>query len=471
MRPFQALGRSFRNPGRAAVVICADGVAPEYVDAAVAAGVAPSFGNCGFRADARCHMPAFTNVNNVSIITGVSPAVHGISGNYALLPRDRDLKGPNDASGHGRSLIDLEPVVMGDPALLRVEETILSAAAAAGWRVAVITAKNKLTKMLGAFMQHSHSRASVGAQEHGALCISMEHPLEASAELERWTRRVSGGEESCSLESLLARRPGSEDSVIDVPESVYSAEVSLACARVAAGLVEKNLADLIYVSTTDFIQHKHAPRDSVALKFTSSLDEHFGRMKAAGAVVGLTADHGMQPKQRSDGSPNAIFLEDTLQKQFPELTSDTLRVILPITDPYVVHHGALGSFASLYIEPALASSEFLSAIRSFLLCKVEGVSEVHDRSTAAALLGLPADRIGDLVILSDRTTVLGTSQAQHDLSAVSEGLRSHGGRYEEMVPILLSDPVLSEPSLRRCDLRNSDIFELVLNGSLELRAQ
>ena len=30
----------------------------------------------------------------------------------------------------------------------------------------------------------------------------------------------------------------------------------------------------------------------------------------------------------------------------------TARVILPITDPYVVHHGALGSFATIYVDAA-----------------------------------------------------------------------------------------------------------------------
>jgi phosphonoacetate hydrolase len=248
------------------------------------------------------------------------------------------------------------------------------------------------------------------------------------------------------------------------PSTVYSAEVSIGCARVAAGLVERDLVDLVYVSTTDYIQHKHAEHDPVGLDFVSLLDEHVGRLHEAGAVVGLTADHGMNAKQNADGSPRVVYLVDELDAAFAELDDATFRVILPITDPYVVHHGALGSFASVYLDRAVSTPELRGRIRDHLLRHVPGVCEVHDRDTAAVLMELPPDRIGDLVVLSDRVTVLGTTEANHDLSAVRSGLRSHGGRSEELVPLFVSRPLVAETEILRRDLRNSDIFDLTLNG-------
>jgi phosphonoacetate hydrolase len=105
-----------------------------------------------------------------------------------------------------------------------------------------------------------------------------------------------------------------------------------------------------------------------------------------------------------------------------------------------------------------------TAIADWIL-DLPGVSEVHDRETAAEQLELPADRIGDLTVLSDRHVVLGRTPADHDLQLLSGGLRSHGGRYEEMVPLLFSHP-LNEQYLARAedDPRNFDIFEFACNG-------
>src|SRR6202795_2683051 len=80
-------GRSYRPPSRPTVVICADGCDPAYVEAGLAAGVLPTmarWGAAGFYALAEAVMPTFTNPNNLSIVTGAPPAVHGISGNFAL---------------------------------------------------------------------------------------------------------------------------------------------------------------------------------------------------------------------------------------------------------------------------------------------------------------------------------------------------------------------------------------------------
>ncbi len=177
-----------------------------------------------------------------------------------------------------------------------------------------------------------------------------------------------------------------------------------------------------------------------------------------GAAVGVTADHGMNAKQRPDGAPNVIFLESLLDQQF----GAGFRVILPITDPYVAHHGALGSFAQVHL-PVNGSAK-LDAVLNFIR-KLPGVTEALDRETAAWLMELAPDRIGDVVVCAGRDTVLGRTPEWHDLTTIEGGLRSHGGRYEEMVPFLFSAPLKSAFLQRSgADPRNFEIFDYLCNG-------
>ena len=164
----------------------------------------------------------------------------------------------------------------------------------------------------------------------------------------------------------------------------------------------------------------------------------------------------MNAKQTADGRPNVIYLETFLGKKFGK----GIRVICPITDPYVLHHASLGSYVEVYLPPAVSANRVAKAISL-----LKGVTEVYDRSTAAKSLHLPADRIGDVVVLADKNTVLGRKPADHDLSLVKESLRSHGGRYEEMVPLLLSKPlqISIQKRFKIRDIRNFDIFELACN--------
>src|ERR1700726_3215869 len=136
---------------RPLVVVCVDGCQFEYITAAVAAGAAPFFGRllagAGTSVIADCVMPSFTNPNNLSIVTGVPPWVHGIAGNY-FYDRDADAE-----------------VMMNDPRYLRCG-TILAAFSQAGAKVAVVTAKDKLRKLLGHRME--------------GICFSAEKADEAS---------------------------------------------------------------------------------------------------------------------------------------------------------------------------------------------------------------------------------------------------------------------------------------------------
>jgi phosphonoacetate hydrolase len=397
-------GRTYQWMDGPLVVVCVDGCQYEYITDAVAAGRAPFLGrllagagSC-FMAD--CVMPSFTNPNNLSIVTGVPPSVHGICGNYFFDPE----RG--------------EEVMMNDPRHLRVG-TILAAFSSAGAKVAVITAKDKLRKLLGYRMT--------------GICFSSEKADQVNA--------AENG-----IDNVLDR--------VGMPvPSVYSAELSEFVFVAGVKLLERERPDLMYLSTTDYIQHKAAPGTPAANDFYAMMDRNLARLDALGATIVLTADHGMNAKHGDDGQPNVIYLQDTLDAW---LGTSQARVILPITDPYVVHHGALGSFALVYLSGPAAERAVADRIAA-----LPGVETVLTRAEAAARFELPSDRIGDLVIVSQQDTVIGTSRDRHDLSGLDVPLRSHGGTSEQKVPLLVNRGVSKQPETRRW--RNFDAFDLGLN--------
>jgi phosphonoacetate hydrolase len=397
-------GRTYHWMDRPLVVVCVDGSQFEYITAAVGAGAAPFLGRllagAGTCFIADCVMPSFTNPNNLSIVTGVPPAVHGICGNYFFDPE----RG--------------EEVMMNDPRHLRVG-TILAAFSAAGAKVAVITAKDKLRKLLGHGMK--------------GICFSSE-----KADQVNWAEN--------GTENVLDR--------VGMPlPSVYSAALSEFVFVAGVKLMERERPDLMYLSTTDYIQHKAAPGTPLANDFYAMMDRNLARLDELGATLVLTADHGMNAKHGADGQPNVIYLQDRIDAW---LGADKTRVILPITDPYVVHHGALGSFALVYLSAPDAERALAEKIAA-----LPGIETVMTRAEAAARFELPADRIGDLIVVSRLDTVIGTSRDRHDLSGLDVPLRSHGGTSEQKVPLLVNRSVTEQPESRRW--RNFDAFDLGLN--------
>jgi len=395
-------GRSYRWMPGPVVVVCIDGCEYDYLERAAAAGCTPYLAGLlreGTAFKGACVVPSFTNPNNLSIVTGVPPAVHGICGNY-FYDRTADAE-----------------VMMNDPRYLR-SGTVLAAFAQAGARVAVVTAKDKLRALLG----------------HGlkGICFSAEKAAEA-------TLADHGIEQVVAL----VGRP--------VP-SVYSAELSEFVLAAGVKLMETQRPDLMYLSTTDYVQHKFAPGSEGANAFYAMMDRYFARLDALGAVLALTADHGMNAKTRADGTPNVIYLQDLLDDW---IGAGHARVILPITDPYVVHHGALGSFATIYLD-----AEACASVRA-RLCATDGIDLVLANAEACARFELPPDRMGDLVVISGRHVVLGTSVARHDLSGLDAPLRSHGGMTEQAVPLLFSRPITG--IVGRTPLRNFDVLDLALN--------
>jgi phosphonoacetate hydrolase len=221
-------------------------------------------------------------------------------------------------------------------------------------------------------------------------------------------------------------------------------------------LLETRRVDLMYLSTSDYVQHKYAPESPEARRYHARLDRVLGQLDAQGAILGITADHGMNAKVRPDGSPKVEFIETLLK----EAGISEARVILPITDPYVVHHGGLGSYATVYLDPGKVRRA------AGLLQRAPGVELVLTREEAAERFELPGDRIGELVVLASRDTVLGGTPERHDLSHVREGLRSHGGLHESVAPMILNRPL--RPAYARAlasgRARNLDLFDYLCNG-------
>jgi phosphonoacetate hydrolase len=408
----QVNGRAYAKPQRPTVIVCLDGCDPRYLNVGNASEVFPNISRMmreGFFTLADAAMPTFTNPNNVSIVTGAPPALHGISGNYYL---DRN-------SGKEIMIVDASPMRA---------TTILAEMSRAGVRVAAVTAKDKLRKMLGHRME-------------GGICFSSEKAAHA-------TRDENGID---NVEALVGR-PSPD---------MYSPDLSLFVLDAGIKLLEQDSADLFYLSLSDLVQHAHGPGELEADAFHSAVDARVGRLAGLGAVVGLIADHGMNDKTDADGTPRVVFLEEELNERFG---SEAVRVICPITDPFVKHHGALGSFVRVYLRKPLELAAVMDAAAA-----LPGIALVLDGKSAAGRYEMPLDREGDFVAIGDTHAVIGASRAEHDLTGLhGHRLRSHGGLSEQVVPFIVSHPVNEKyanlEKTRR--LRNFDIFDFVLNGVL-----
>ena len=213
----------------------------------------------------------------------------------------------------------------------------------------------------------------------------------------------------------------------------------------------------MYLSTTDYVQHKYAPGSKGANSFYKMMDGYLGQLDAQGAIVVIVADHGMKAKHLPSGEPDVIYLQDALDKSFGV---GATKVILPITDPYVQHHGALGSFATVYVKGISVADA------SAFIAKQPGIDVVLDRAQGCARFELPEDRMGDIIVVSGGSTgskVIGTSRARHDLSGLNEPLRSHGGLTEQTIPVIVNRKTHNLPK----NLRNFDAFFIGCNCIIE----
>jgi phosphonoacetate hydrolase len=400
-------GREYRAPEQPTVVICLDGSEPGYVEEAIKAGVAPTFARFikdGAHVHASSVIPSFTNPNNLSIITGRPPSVHGIAGNYFY-----------DAAN------DRE-VMMNDPSYLRAP-TILAGMFDAGYKVAAVTAKDKLRTLLSHGLDYSTGRA---------IAFSSEKADQA-------TLKDNGIDHVLDFVGL------------PLPE-VYSAKLSEFVFAAGVKLIQRHRPDLMYLSTTDYIQHKVGPGTQIANDFYAMIDGYLAQLDALGCTIVATADHGMNDKFVTGGKPDVLYLQDLFDGW---IGKGNARVILPITDPYVAHHGSLGSFATIYTPAGANVGELIAR-----LLATPGIDLALTRNAACNRFELPTDRVGDIVVISSKHKVLGTSRDRHDLSGLTEPLRSHGGVTEERVPMIANRKIVLPPGHA---LRNFDVFDVALN--------
>ena len=407
-------GITYRWPVQPVVVVCIDGGDPAYIEQGIRDGIIPNiarFTREGFSAIAEGTVPSFTCPNNMSLITGAPPAVHGISGNFYL----------DVASG--------EAVVMTGPELLR-SRTILAEFADAGARVVSITAKDKLRRQLGKDLDLSRGNISFSS-EMADQCSMSENGIENVLEL------------------------------VGMPlPDIYSMELSLFVLKAGIRLLERQCPALIFLSLTDYIQHKHAPGEPMANEFYRRIDEAFGRLAELGALVALTADHGMNDKSTPAGRPNVIYLQDILDEEFGK--GDT-RVICPITDAFVKHHGALGGFVRVW---CLGGKATPAAIID-LIKGMPGIAAALDKAMVCRQFDLPPDREGDVAVLAEANVVIGAAESEHDLSSLGNArLRSHGAPTEARVPFILSQPLNDSYRQRAASgtLKSHQIFDYAING-------
>lgn len=407
--------RLYNIPATPTAVICYDGMDPSYLADAAIRGISPrlaAMAEHGFYDSAHCAMPSFTNPNNVSIVCGAPPNVHGVSGNYWY---DR-------ATGEEVMMTDAGP--LGAP-------TILAGLSEAGVKVAAVTAKDKLRKALAVGLAGEGLRGIAFSAEKASTCTLAEHGI--------------------SGEEAQAGRP--------VPDQ-YSPELSLFVLDAGLRLLQSRRAQVLYLSLSDFVQHAHAPGAPESDAFIRAVDARVGALLDEGATVGIVADHGMTDLSLADGTPNILYLGDRLDARYG---AGTTRVICPITDPFVRHHGALGGFVRVHILSGLDHDE----VRDFL-GGLPGVQHALLREEACRRFDLPMEREGDVAVIAGKGVALGTHEGSHALGELAGArLRSHGSLAERDVPFLVSHPLNAtyRQKARSRQLYNHDIFDFVLNGT------
>ncbi len=392
------------------IVICLDGSQKEYIDEASKLNLTPNLDDIKQKGEylmAHSAIPSFTNPNNISIVTGQPSSVHGICGNFFYTPETG------------------KEVMMNDPQYLRAP-TIFEKFYQAGAKIALVTAKDKLRTLLGNGLKFNEGRT---------ICFSAEKSDQAT--------KIENGIEN--VNDWLG---------MPVPE-VYSQDLSEFVMAAGVKLMEEFKPDIMYLSTTDYIQHKYAPGHEVANKFYSMFDKYIGQLDELGATIIITADHGMKPKSKEDGSPNAIFLQDHLDDKF---NKNKTKVILPITDPYVVHHGALGSFATIYLEDKNDLEDVMMEIK-----KIKDIEVVLNKEEGCSQYNLPKDRMGDIICMSSEFMTIGSSKDKHNLSGLNEPLRSHGGLHEREVPFIVNKKMPQIDSNKQ--LYNYDAFYYAISGT------
>jgi phosphonoacetate hydrolase len=351
--------RSSKIPKKALMLLI-DGFDPAYVQPGRAPRLAALMKAGASTLDGRGVLPTLTNVNHISLLTGTFPERHGLSTNFYF---DRTTR---------------TDVFMEQVSFVR-EPLLFERLRAAGWSTALVTAKEKLTKLLRRGLDH---------------CVDMTAHPDAY-------RRAAGA-----------------------PPDIFSLEINLWVLWMAREVASDLRPDFLYVATTDYPQHKLAPDEPAMQAYLAAQDEALGRLLDVydldETVVVLTADHGMNAKPRSL-SPVCVLAEAGIRTHGVPLIRDGL----------YAHHRDLGGALYLYFEDDGAARDART-----LLSRVPGIDEVVSREEAAQDR-LPPERVGDLICWAARDVALGIwdeGVATRDES----GLRSHGSKHEQRIPMLVA---------------------------------
>jgi phosphonoacetate hydrolase len=345
---------------RKALVFLIDGFDPAYLQPARMPRLAALMKAGAATLDGRGVLPSLTNVNHVSLLTGTFPERHGLSTNFYF-----------DRASWSEVFMDQVSFVK-EPLLFERLKT-------AGWSTAMVTAKEKLTRLLRRGLDQ---------------CVDMKGHPEAF--------RAAAG----------------------LPPDIFSLEINLWVLRMAREVATRTAPDLLYVATTDYPQHKLAPEEPAMQAYLAEHDQLLGELFDAydldETVVMFTADHGMNAKPRSV-SPVRLLAEAGIAAHGVPLIRDGL----------YAHHRDLGGALYLYFKDPRAVDE----ARDVLL-DARGIDEVVSGDQAGRDR-LPADRVGDLICWGARDTALGI-WGDGPPRREEAGLRSHGSKHEQRIPMIVA---------------------------------
>ena len=339
-----------------------DGFDPAYVQPVRMPRLAALMKAGASTLDGRGVLPSLTNVNHISLLTGTYPARHGLSTNFYY---DRST----------RTDVFMEQVSFVQ------EPLVFERFKAAGWSTALVTAKEKLTKLLRRGLD---------------VCVDMKtHPE---------PHRAAAG----------------------APPDIFSLEINLWVFRMAREVALRERPDFLYVATTDYPQHMLAPDEPAMQRYLAESDEELGRLldvyDPAETLVLFTADHGMNAKVRSV-SPVGVLAEAGIQTHGVPLIRDGL----------YAHHRDLGGALYLYFDDPGAARE-----AGALLARTPGIDEIVPNAEATRD-HLPPERVGDLICWAARDVALGV-WTEAPVSRNETGLRSHGSKHEQRIPMLVAGP-------------------------------
>ena len=298
---------------RKILILCIDAGSHDYL-AASDLPTLQKLATAGFYRHANAVIPSVTNVNNVSIATGTFPETHGITTNYHV---DR-------TTGKGEFIEDNR---------FLLAPTLFETAKASKFadKTALFVTKKKLLRML----------------ETGAdIAVAAEAP------------------------------PPEYIHIAGQVEPIYSIEINWWLLRAVRETLRRDDPELVYCSTTDWVQHKYAPDAELSQRHLAILDQIISDIvdDDPEREIYITADHGMLEKTTAL-DPGRLLMEHGIPAN----------AIPIIKDRYVAHHGNLGGAAYVFLKN---STDIPEAVQQLL--STPGIEEAYSAEDAACHISTPS---------------------------------------------------------------------------------